>query len=85
MSDEPKRPLGTWLIQNWVPVVLFLVAYQATHYATAAAVDEPGFCCQICAHKIAGKRIPESAEALFIPANLIDSVLGINAYRDRSR
>jgi len=85
MSDEPKRSLWTWLSQNWVSATLFLAAYQGMHYATAAAVHEPGFCCDICAHRIGGQRIPELAEVLFLPANLIDGMIGVDPYRERAR
>ncbi len=81
MSNEAKKPGRQWL--NWCSALVVAAAYQGTHYATAAVVHEPGFCCASCLHTIGGKPVPEWAEACFFPADLVDGMIGVDPYRDR--
>lgn len=84
MNDEAKSHAPKW--RTIIPVTVFpivmLAAYQVVHYATAAVVYEPGFCCGICVHKIGGQRVPEWAEDLFHPADAIDRIVGVDPYRE---
>ena len=80
MSNEAKKPGRQWL--NWCSaLVVSAAAYQGTHYATAAVVQEPAYCCASCLHTIGGKAVPEWAEVCFIPANLVDGMIGVHPYR----
>jgi hypothetical protein len=79
MSDEPKKPGRLWL--NWgSALVVAAAAYQGTHYATAAVVHEPGFCCASCRHTIGGKTVPEWGEVFFWPAHAIDDLIGVDPW-----
>ena len=62
-----------------------LVAYQGTHYATAAVTFDPGFCCGVCVHAIGRHRMPDWAERFFWVADQIDFVIGVQTYRDPTR
>jgi hypothetical protein len=50
-----------WLNRPRAAVFAFaaLAAYQGAHYATAAVVHEPAYCCGSCTHQLAGKRVPQ--------------------------
>jgi hypothetical protein len=67
MSDERDPRQGRWL--SWGPAVVFAfctaLAYQSAHYATAAVVYEPGYCCGLCTHKLAGNRVPDWVDSDF--------------------
>jgi hypothetical protein len=79
MSDEPKKQDGKWL--SWGSATVFMLAlraaYQGAHYATAATVHRPGYCCLLCTHSIAGKEAPEWVDDCFWLAYRIDDLTGV--------
>jgi hypothetical protein len=77
MSDEQKK-LEKW--RTLVPATLFtvamLVAYQATHYATATVFYTP--LGSVCMHSIAGHAVPSWVDDYFFwPAKRFDKLTGL--------
>ncbi len=66
-------------------VFALLATYQGSHYAMAAVIFRPGFCCGICVHAIGRRPLPDWAERFFWVADQIDFVIGVEPYRDRMR
>ena len=82
MSDEPKNLTAKWraLVPGMLSIAM-LAAYQGVHYSTVALVWEPGACCPSCGHAIGGQDVPDLAECLFFPAQIIDTLIGFDPYR----
>jgi hypothetical protein len=84
MSDEPKKlDWPKWLLPTFCTLGV-LAAYQGAHYATAAVVHHPGYCCPSCSHEIGGKEVPQWVNAYFFwPAQRLDDLLGVNPWNWR--
>jgi hypothetical protein len=82
MSVESKKQTTKWA--SFAPVAVFslsmLAAYQGVHYATVALVWD-GACCPSPGHAIGGQHVPDWAECFFLPAHIVDSLIGFDPYR----